>query len=65
MYSSIITGAVHGLDSYLMRVETDISNGLPSFNMVGFISVACGHPKERDHCRPAHKHWTFSLPRLH
>ena len=29
MYSSIITGAVHGIDSYLMRVETDISNGLP------------------------------------
>ena len=24
MYSSITTGAVHGIDSYLIRVETEI-----------------------------------------
>ena len=42
MYSSITTGAVHGIDSYLMQVETDISEGLPSFNMVGFMSGEVG-----------------------
>ena len=47
MYSSIITGAVHGIDSYLMRVETDISNGLPSFNMVGFMSGEMREAGER------------------
>ena len=38
MYSSVMTGAVHGVSSYLLRVETNISNGLPTFNMVGFMS---------------------------
>ena len=38
MYSNITTGAVHGIDSYLIQVETDISDGLPSFNMVGLLS---------------------------
>ena len=47
MYSSIIAGAVHGIDSYLMRVETDISNGLPSFNMVGFMSGEMREAGER------------------
>jgi len=47
MYSSIITGAVHGIDSYLMKVETDISNGLPSFNMVGFMSGEMREAGER------------------
>ena len=42
MYSSIMSGAVHGIDSYLMQVETDISDGLPSFNMVGFMSSEVG-----------------------
>ena len=38
MYSSVMTGADHGVSSYLLRVETNISNGLPAFNMVGFMS---------------------------
>lgn len=37
MFSSITTGAVFGITSYLMQVETDISDGLPSFSMVGFL----------------------------
>ena len=47
MYSSITTGAVHGIDSYLMQVETDISDGLPSFNMVGFVSSEVREAGER------------------
>lgn len=60
MYSSIITGAVHGLDSYLMRVETDISNGLPSFNMVGFMSGEMREAGER--VRVALKNLGIHLP---
>ena len=47
MYSSITTGAVHGIDSYLIQVETDISDGLPSFNMVGFMSGEVREAGER------------------
>ena len=38
MFSSITSGAVKGIDSYLMQVEVDVSDGLPGFNMVGFMS---------------------------
>jgi len=38
MYSTVVTGAVHGISSYLLRVETNISPGLPGFSMVGFMS---------------------------
>ena len=47
MYSNITTGAVHGIDSYLIQVETDISDGLPSFNMVGFMSGEVREAGER------------------
>lgn len=60
MYSIIITGAVHGIDSYLMRVETDISNGLPSFNMVGFMSGEMREAGER--VRVALKNIGIHLP---
>ncbi|MCR5102111.1 MAG: YifB family Mg chelatase-like AAA ATPase [Butyrivibrio sp.] len=38
MFSTVISGAVHGITPYLMQVEVDVSDGLPSFNMVGFLS---------------------------
>lgn len=60
MYSSIITGAVHGIDSYLMRVETDISSGMPSFNMVGFMSGEMREAGER--VRVALKNIGIHLP---
>ena len=60
MYSSITTGAVHGIDSYLIRVETDISDGLPSFNMVGFMSGEVREAGER--VRVALKNLGIFLP---
>ena len=60
MYSSITTGAVHGIDSYLIRVETDISDGLPSFNMVGFMSSEVREAGER--VRVALKNTGIPLP---
>ena len=38
MISSVISGAVHGISSYLMQIEVDVSDGLPGFSMVGFLS---------------------------
>ncbi len=38
MFSSITSGAVNGISSYLMQVEVDVSDGLPCFSMVGFLS---------------------------
>ena len=60
MYSSITSGAVHGIDSYLLQVETDISDGLPSFNMVGFMSGEVREAGER--VRVALKNLGVHLP---
>ena len=38
MFSSVTSGAVGGISPYLMQVEVDVADGLPSFNMVGFMS---------------------------
>ncbi len=38
MFSSVTSGAVRGITSYLIDVEVDVSTGLPGFNMVGFMS---------------------------
>ena len=38
MYSTVLSAAVHGLEVQVIHVETDISNGLPMFDMVGYLS---------------------------
>ncbi|MBO6241121.1 MAG: YifB family Mg chelatase-like AAA ATPase [Butyrivibrio sp.] len=38
MFSTVTSGAVRGIISYLIEVEVDVSTGLPGFNMVGFMS---------------------------
>lgn len=38
MISKIISGAVFGIESQLLTVETDISDGLPYFSMIGYVS---------------------------
>ena len=38
MFSSVTSGAVGGISPYLMQVEVDVADGLPGFNMVGFMS---------------------------
>ena len=38
MYSEVLSAAIHGLDVQFIHVEADISNGLPIFHMVGYLS---------------------------
>lgn len=47
MYSCVTAGAVHGMNSYLMKVETDISGGLPVFHMVGIPGTEVREAVER------------------
>lgn len=39
--------ALDGLDGYSVAIETDISNGLPSYELVGLASTATKESKER------------------
>ncbi len=47
MYSTIFSGALHGVNAYLVSVEVDISRGLPAFYMVGSLSTEVRESRER------------------
>ncbi len=47
MLSKILSGAVIGIDAYVVEVEVDISQGLPSFSTVGLPEGAVRESKER------------------
>lgn len=47
MYSTVLSGALHGVSAYLVSVEVDIANGLPAFLMVGSLSTEVRESRER------------------
>ncbi|MBR0091432.1 MAG: YifB family Mg chelatase-like AAA ATPase [Lachnospiraceae bacterium] len=47
MFSTITSGAVCGMESYLMQVEVDVANGLPGCHMVGLLSTEVREASER------------------
>lgn len=60
MYSLVKTCVLIGLDGYLIDVETDLSKGIPSFNIVGLPDTAIKESKER--VRSAIKNSGFKFP---
>ncbi len=62
MYSTVMSGGIRGIRSYLVQVEADASQGLPVFEMVGYLS---GEVKEaRERVKVALKNVGFTLPPL-
>lgn len=47
MFAKVLSSSVRGLDGVLVEVETDILNGLPSFQVVGLPDKAVEESKER------------------
>ncbi len=47
MYSIVTTAILHGIDSLPVYVEADVSDGLPVFEMVGFLASEVREAKER------------------
>jgi magnesium chelatase family protein len=47
MLARVLSGAVVGIDAYVVEVEVDISQGLPSFSTVGLPEGAVRESKER------------------
>lgn len=60
MYSKVNAAILHGIDSILISVEADITNGMPTFDMVGFLSSEVREAKER--VRSALLNTGYSLP---
>ena len=60
MYSTIMSGGLRGIYSYLVQVEVDISQGLPSFEMVGYLGSEVKEARER--VKVALKNAGFTVP---
>jgi magnesium chelatase family protein len=60
MLAKVLSGAIKGIDAYLVEVEVDLSPGLPSFATVGLPEGAVRESKER--VRSALKNSGFHFP---
>lgn len=60
----IYTRAQLGLDAPLVTVETHLSNGLPSFNMVGLPETAVKESKDRVRSAILNSHFEFPQRRI-
>ena len=47
MLARVLSGAVRGINGYIVEVEVDITHGLPSFSTVGLPETAVRESKER------------------
>ena len=64
MLARVRSAAVLGIDAYLVDVETDISNGLPTFATVGLPHGAVKEGRERVYAALANTGYTFPLKRI-
>lgn len=60
MYSIVSTAVLHGIEAIPVVVEADVSTGLPTFEMVGFLSSEVKEAKER--VRTALRNCGYQLP---
>lgn len=60
MFSQLKSLGLYGLDAYVVGVEADISQGLPSFDIVGLPDAAVKESRER--VRSAMKNCGFDFP---
>lgn len=47
MYSTVTTAILHGIDGMIVQAEADVSDGLPVFEMVGFLAAEVKESKNR------------------
>ncbi len=59
MFSSVYSGGLLGIDGYRIEVEADVSDGLPAFYMVGYLSSEVREAEQR--VRSALKNSGFRL----
>src|SRR5437899_865049 len=64
MLARVRSAAVLGIDAYLVDVETDIANGLPTFATVGLPQGAVKEGRERVFAALANTGYTFPLKRI-
>lgn len=64
MYSKIMTCVLQGLDGFKIEVESDISTGLNSFNIVGLPDISIKESKERVRAAIGNSGYKFPIGRI-
>ncbi len=64
MYSKVKTCVLQGLDGDVVEVETDLSRGLPQFNIVGLPDAAIKEAKERVRTAINNSGYSFPINRI-
>ncbi|NLY85248.1 MAG: YifB family Mg chelatase-like AAA ATPase [Tissierellia bacterium] len=64
MYSNVKTCVLHGLNGNIVDVETDLSRGLPVFNIVGLPDTSIKESKERVRTAIKNSGYEFPLSRI-
>lgn len=59
-FSNVVSAALSGIQAEIIHVETDVSNGLPVFHMVGYLSSEVKEASER--VRTAIRNCGIQLP---
>ena len=60
MYAKVTSAGLFGMNAFLVEVETDLSRGLPGFEVVGLPDAAV--KESRDRVKAALKNTGFSVP---
>ena len=60
MFTQVLSAAIYGVDARIVRVEADVSDGLPSFSMVGYVSAQVKEAQDR--VRTAVRNIGLALP---
>lgn len=47
MFSKVISGTINGLEASIVHVEVDVNNGIPSFDMSGFLAAQVKEARDR------------------
>ena len=47
MFSRVMSASLYGIESRIISVEADVSDGLPQFSMVGYLSAEVREAQER------------------
>lgn len=64
MLATVLSGGVSGIDGYLVRVEADVSRGLPSFSTVGLGDSAVREGRDRVASAVRNSGFSFPLDRI-
>lgn len=64
MISKLYSAALLGVDAFVVEVEVDVANGLPSFNIVGLPDTAIQESRERVRSSLRNSEYRFPMERI-